>query len=71
MINRSVAVITELLNTLDMSEGQVAQYLDGLYKHEILQLSLANVENDFTKIDEVNTVFKGLLHAWRESTNVA
>jgi flagellar protein FliS len=70
-INRSVAVITELINTLDMSQGQVSQYLEGLYSYEITLLTSANIKNDADKLDEVSNVFKSLLEAWRETTQVA
>ncbi len=70
-INRSVAVITELISVLDLKQGRVAKYLDGLYGYEIQLLTLASVHNDIAKLDEVSNVFKGLLEAWRETTNVA
>ncbi len=70
-INRSVAVITELIAVLDMKGGQVAQYLEGLYNYEIQLLNEANLKKDESKVDEVSNVFKGLLEAWRETTNVA
>jgi len=70
-INRSVAVITELIASLDFKHGKVAYYLEGLYNYQIQLLNLANIKKDESKIDEVNNVFKGLLEAWRETTNVA
>ena len=70
-INRSIAIITELVSTLDMDQGEVSEYLDGLYNYEIHLLTEANLKNDIEKIDEVSNVFKGLLEAWRESTDVA
>ena len=70
-IKRSLAIITELMNSLDMSEGQVSEYLNGLYSFQLQELASASINNDESKIDEVNLVFKGLLEAWRESTNVA
>ncbi len=71
-INRSTAVLTELLNTLDMSaEGGLSEYLQGLYTHQLQLLSQANTENSIEKINDVNRVIKGLLEAWRESTQVA
>lgn len=69
--NRSVAIITELVNTLDMTQGQVSEYLQGLYSYEIQLLGSASLDNSTDKVDEVSNVFKGLLEAWRESTNVA
>ncbi len=70
-INRSIAIITELLAILDIKQGQVAEYLDGLYQYEIKLLTEATVDEDIAKLDEVSDVFKGLLEAWRETTNVA
>ncbi len=69
-INRSVAIITELSSILDAKESQISKYLEGLYAYEIQNLSRASMENSVEKIDEVSLVFKGLLDAWRESTNV-
>ncbi|MEA3371344.1 MAG: flagellar export chaperone FliS [Campylobacterota bacterium] len=71
-INRSVAIITELINTLDMKqEGDMPMYLTGLYNYEIQLLLRASMENEVKHIDEVNNVFKSLLEAWRETTDVA
>ena len=69
-VNRSVAIITELSSCLDLSQGEVSEYLEGLYNYEIQLLSLSSFENDETKLDEVSNVFKGLLEAWRDTTNV-
>ena len=71
-LNRSVAIITELIAVLDMEqEGSVSKYLEGLYNYEIQLLLQASIEGDIAKIDEVTNVFKGLLEAWRETTDVA
>lgn len=71
-INRSAAILTELLNTLDMNaDGDLSSYLQGLYTHQLQALSQANTENSIEIINDVNRVIKGLLEAWRESTQVA
>jgi len=70
-INRSTSVVTELINTLDLSQGEIAQYLQGLYAYEITLLTSASINNDTTKLDEVSNVFKGLLEAWRETNGMA
>lgn len=70
-INRSNAVISELINILDYDQGDIAHYLSGLYTRQLTLLMEANLHNDPTKLDEINQVMKGLLEAWRESTNVA
>jgi len=69
-VSRSIAIITELIAVLDMKQGQISKYLEGLYSYEIQLLTLANIENNTEKLDEVSNVFKGLLEAWREATNV-
>jgi flagellar secretion chaperone FliS len=70
-INRSSAVISELINILTFNQGDISHYLAGLYTYQLRLLVEANLYNDSTKLDEVNQVFKGLLEAWKESTNVA
>jgi flagellar protein FliS len=71
-VNRSISIITELIAVLDMKqEGNVAQYLEGLYNYEIQLLVKASMENSIAKFDECSNVFKELLAAWRETTNVA
>ena len=71
-LNRSVAIVTELVSVLDMKqEGTIAKYLEGLYNYEIQLLMEASIDGDIAKIDEVTNVFKGLLEAWRETTDVA
>ncbi len=70
-INRSIAIITELVSVIDMKQGQISQYLEALYAYEIQLLGSASLDNDTTKIDEVSNVFKGLSEAWRDTTDVA
>ena len=69
--NRSVAIITELISVLDMEqEGQVSEYLEGLHNYEIQLLAEAGNEQSIEKMDECSNVFRTLLEAWRETTNV-
>ncbi len=71
-VNRAIAVIAELINSLDYNHGDIAHYLEGLYNHQIKLLLEVNINEDLEKLDTVNRVFKGLLEAWREETqNVA
>lgn len=70
-INRSNSVITELINILDFNHGEIAHYLVGLYTYQLRLLIEANLHNDTKKLDQVSQVFKSLLEAWKESTNVA
>lgn len=66
-VKRATAIFIELINSLNYEKGgDVAHYLSGLYTREIQLLSLANLKNDETKVDEVINVVKSLLEAWRE-----
>jgi len=65
--NRSIAIITELSVILDVSQGNVAGYLKGLYAYQTQLLNSAIQDNDIEKLDEVSNVFKGLLEGWRET----
>jgi len=67
-INRSVAIFTELINSLNYDGGNIAHYLSGLYAQQIKLLSEANIHNDTSKLDEVINVTKVLLVAWNEET---
>ena len=70
--NRSIAIITELIATLDTKQsGDVSNYLIGLYNYQIQLLSGAVLNDKVENVDEVSNVFKGLLEAWRETTDVA
>ena len=70
-INRSTAIITELISSLDMEQGGISEYLDGLYNYEIQLLAEAGQESNTEKVDECSNVFRTLLETWRETTNVA
>lgn len=66
-VKRTTAIFIELINILDYEKGgEVAHYLSGLYVREIQLLSLANLENNEERINEVINVTKGLLESWRE-----
>ena len=70
--NRSIAIITELISVLDYEQpGDMSEYLEGLYNYEIQLLTVAGSENSIKKLDECSNVFKALLEAWRETTDVA
>ena len=65
-INRSTAIITELINILDMSKGQISYYLKGMYEYQIILLSESISENNPDKIKESINVFKTMLLSWRD-----
>lgn len=70
-INRTTAIFSELINSLNYDGGQIAHYLSGLYVHQIKLLTEANIYNDASKIDEVLNVTRELLQVWKEETDIA
>ena len=68
-INRTNAIFVELLNSLDYNQGSIAHYLSGLYTRQIQLLSIANLNNDEQSLNEVVSVTKQLLEAWKDTTN--
>ena len=71
-INRTIDIFTELMASLDFSEGndQMASYLQGLYTYQIKLLTEANMECDTERLDTVLKVARGLLEAWNEETGL-
>jgi flagellar protein FliS len=68
-INRSIDIFAELINSLNYEKGgQVAEYLNGLYSHQIFLLSSANLENKTEPLETVIMVTKGLIDAWKDVT---
>ena len=65
-INRTTAIFSELLNSLNYDGGEIAHYLSGLYTHQIKLLSESNIDNNIDKLDEVIGVTKTLLEVWNE-----
>ncbi len=71
-INRSISIITELISILNVEEeGSISKYLFGLYSYEIQLITQAGIDTDSSKLDECSHVFKELLAAWRDTTDVA
>ena len=66
-ITRTIAIIEELLASLNMEEGgEVAANLQGLYVHMLQELTIANANNDVKKIKQVEVLLKELRGAWKE-----
>ncbi len=64
-LNRSLDIITELTNALNMDEGgQIAENLKRLYDFSVYALTNANRTNDPGSIDEVNRIFSELKAGW-------
>ncbi|MBT0612510.1 flagellar export chaperone FliS [Campylobacter hyointestinalis] len=67
-LNKTSAIFFELINSLDMNQGAVSQYLNGLYARQIQLIAEANLKNDKAPLDEVIHVTRELLDAWRDAT---
>lgn len=66
-LNRSAAIFSELMNSLNHKEdGVTSHYLEGLYAYQLEQITKANMEESIEIIDGINLVVRGLLDAWRE-----
>ncbi len=70
-ISRTSAIYVELIASLDMKGGNIAEYLHGLYSYQLTLLTDANIKNDTTKLDEVIKVASVLLETWKEETSLA
>lgn len=67
-LNKTSAIFFEFINSLDMNQGAVSQYLNGLYARQIQLIAEANLKNDKAPLDEVIHVTRELLDAWRDAT---
>lgn len=64
-INKSMAIISELMNSLNMERGgEVARKLESLYDFCINELNTANMKNDAKPLDSVNRVMGELRQGW-------
>jgi len=66
-ITRTIAIIEELLVSLNMEEGgEIAENLKGLYVYMLKEITIANANNDVQKIKQVEALLKELRGAWKE-----
>jgi flagellar protein FliS len=63
-LRRAEAIIDELLATLDMSVGEIAERLQALYVFFKEHLMAARLNQDATKVDEVARLMRELRGAW-------
>lgn len=64
-INRSTAILSELVNSLNMEEGgEIASKLLSLYEFCIQQLAIANLRNDPAPLEVVNKIVAELKGGW-------
>jgi flagellar secretion chaperone FliS len=67
-LDRGEAIVDHLLATLDMSAGQVAQRLEGIYVFCKRLLMEARLERDADKVDLVRGYLSELRDAWAQIT---
>jgi flagellar protein FliS len=68
-LDRAEAIIDHLLGTLDMSAGQIAERLEGIYVFSKRLLTEARLERDADKIDLVRGYLSELREAWAQITS--
>jgi flagellar secretion chaperone FliS len=61
-------IVIELLASLDMGSGDLAQHLADLYQYMYRRLVTANVAKDQTAVSEVMRLLKPIHAAWAEAT---
>ena len=70
-MNKLMAIIAELQNTLDVTNGgRVAEQLDDLYTYMRSQLLKAIAEQDAKPIDQVRRLLATLADGWREAARM-
>jgi flagellar protein FliS len=66
-ITKTMAIVEELLSSLNMEEGrEIAQGLRDLYIYMLRELTAANARNDIEKIRHLEGLLKELLSAWKQ-----
>lgn len=65
-LQKAEAIIEELLATLDMSAGQVAERLQALYVYSRRRLVEARLEQDPERVEEIAALLGDLRAAWAE-----
>lgn len=66
-ISKTIAIIEELLSSLNMEAGgDVAKNLQSLYVYMLKELVIANARNDVEKIRHIEFLLSELRSAWKE-----
>jgi len=66
-IDKTVAIIDELLKSLNLEAGgEIATNLQDLYIYMMRELTMANLQNDAEKIKHVESLLRELVSAWRQ-----
>ena len=66
-MNRAMAIVAELQNTLDVERGgQIAAELDRLYTYVLSRLLAAVTEQDPAPLDDARAILGTLADAWQQ-----
>ncbi len=65
-MGRAEAIVDQLLSTLDMSAGEVAERLEALYVFSKRTLLEARLEKSPEKVEQVDAILTDLREAWAE-----
>lgn len=69
-IDKTMAIIEELLNALNLEVGgEIALNLQNLYLHMMKELVLANAKNDGNRVKHVISLLRELREAWVQIKN--
>ncbi len=70
-ISKSMAIITELSNSLNHTiGGEIAEDLDGLYNFMVRELTQANLHKDIEKLRVVEKLLVDLRGTWGEAIEI-
>lgn len=67
-LGKAINIIGGLRSSLDISTGEIAENLDGLYEYMNVRLLEASMQKDPQKIAEVTQLLKTLKSGWDEIT---
>jgi flagellar secretion chaperone FliS len=70
-LSRAEAIIDELLATLDMDAGEVADRLQSIYVFCKTRLIEARIERDSVRVDQVARLLGELREAWSQVRTTA
>ena len=68
-LRRAEAIISHLLETLDLDQGEIAGRLGSIYLFCNRHLNEARLQRDPQKIEQVNTLLGELRSAWSTAAN--
>lgn len=70
-LQRSQAIVVELMNSLDTKQGEVAENLMLLYDYMLNEMIQANVKKDVEKIDGVIQMMRDMRQTFNEASQKA